>query len=70
MVIDLLEIKYFVSEGWEERHRISIMHESEDLPLAAFKIVLRLKRKKLEVLIRQNDDNLKLLKTLSSKMSY
>ena len=59
LVIDLLEIKYFVSEGWEERHRISIMHESEDLPLAAFKIVLRLKRKKLEVLIRQNDDNLK-----------
>ena len=59
LVIDLLEMKYFVSEGWEERHLISIMHESEDLPLAAFKIVLRLKRKKLEVLIRQNDDNLK-----------
>ena len=45
LVIDLLEMKYFVSEGWEERHRISTMHESEDLPLAAFKIVLRLKRK-------------------------
>ena len=59
MVIDLLEMKYFVSEGWEARHRISTMHESEDLPLAAFKIVLRLKRKKLEVLIRQNDENLK-----------
>ena len=59
LVIDLLEIRYFVSEGWVKRHQINTMHESEDLPLAAFKIVLRLKRKKLEVLIRQNDENLK-----------
>lgn len=59
LVIDLLEMKYFVSEGWEKKHRITTIHESEDLPEAAYKMVLRLKRKKLEILIQQNDDSLK-----------
>ncbi|MFY0594276.1 DNA primase [Roseivirga sp.] len=59
MVIDLLEMKYFVSEGWEKRHRIGIVHESEDLPEAAYKMVLRLKKKKLEKLISQTDESLK-----------
>lgn len=59
MVIDLLEMKYFVSEGWQARHRILTMHESEDLPDAAYKIVLRLKKKKLEILINENDEALK-----------
>lgn len=59
LVIDLLEMKYFVSEGWEERHRISTMHESEDLPNAAYSAILRLKRKKLESLIHQNEESLK-----------
>ncbi len=60
LVIGLLDMKYFVSEGWYERHRIHTSHESEDLPKATFKIVLRLKRKKLEALIAENDADLKL----------
>ncbi|OEK00439.1 DNA primase [Roseivirga sp. 4D4] len=59
LVIDLLEMKYFVSEGWQEKHRITIIHESEDLAEASYKIVLRLKWKKLNSLIQQNDDALK-----------
>jgi DNA primase len=59
MVIDLLEMKYFVSEGWHEKFRIATVHESEDLPDAAYKVVLRLKKKKLELLIEQNDQALK-----------
>ncbi|OEK04057.1 DNA primase [Roseivirga misakiensis] len=59
LVIDLLEMKYFVSEGWEKRHRIGVVHESEDLPEAAYKMVLRLKKKKLEKLIGQTDESLK-----------
>ena len=52
-------MKYFVSEGWQERHKIGIVHESEDLPEAAYKLVLRLKKKKLEKLISQTDESLK-----------
>jgi len=59
VVIDLLEMKYFVSDGWQEKFRIATVHESEDLPNAAYKIVLRLKKKKLELLIEQNDQALK-----------
>jgi len=59
LVIDLLEMKYFVSEGWEKKHRISTVHESEDLPNAAYSAILRLKRKKLESLIIQNEESLK-----------
>lgn len=59
LIIDLLDMKYFISEGWEKRHRISTSHEREDLNLAAYKVVLRLKRKKLEGLLQENDDALK-----------
>jgi len=59
VVIDLLEMKYFVSDGWHEKFRIATLHESEDLPDAAYKVVLRLKKKKLELLIEQNDQALK-----------
>ncbi len=59
LVIDLLEMKYFVSETWEKKHRISTVHESEDLPNAAYTAILRLKRKKLESLILQNEETLK-----------
>lgn len=59
LVIDLLEMKYFVSEGWEKKHKISTIHESEDLPNAAYSAILRLKRKKLESLILQNEETLK-----------
>ncbi|HEY9116637.1 MAG TPA: hypothetical protein VIN11_02360, partial [Roseivirga sp.] len=59
LVIDLLEMKYFVSEAWEKKHRISTIHESEDLPNAAYSAILRLKRKKLESLIHQNEETLK-----------
>lgn len=59
LVIDLLEMKYFVSEAWEKKHSISTIHESEDLPNAAYTAILRLKRKKLESLILQNEETLK-----------
>lgn len=68
MVIDLLEMKYFVSEGWQKRHKIATVHESEDLPNAAYKMVLRLKKKKLEVLIEQNDQALKTSKDIDEQM--
>jgi DNA primase len=60
LIISLLDVKYFVSDGWYEKHRIHISHESEDLASAVFKIVLRLKRKKLETLIAENDKDLKI----------
>jgi DNA primase len=59
LVIDMLDVQYFVSEGWYARHKIHTAHESEKLPLAAFKTVLRLKRKKLESLLEENDEELK-----------
>ena len=59
LIIDLLDVKYFVSEGWYKKHRIHTSHESEDLNKAAYKAVLRLKRKKLEALIAENDEELK-----------
>jgi len=59
LVIGMLDVQYFVSEGWYERHKIHTTHESERLPIAAFKAVLRLKRKKLESLIVENDEELK-----------
>jgi DNA primase len=59
LVIGMLDVQYFVSEGWYERHKIHTTHESERLPLAAFKTVLRLKRKKLETLLVENDEELK-----------
>ncbi|WP_286747277.1 DNA primase [Roseivirga sp. UBA1976] len=67
LVIDLLEMKYFVSEGWEKKHRISTMHESEDLPSAAYTAILRLKRKKLESLILQNEETLKKSKSVEEQ---
>ena len=67
LVIDLLEMKYFVSEGWEKVHKIAIIHESEDLPEAAYKLVLRLKKKKLEKLISQTDESLKTSKDVSEQ---
>lgn len=67
LVIDLLEMKYFVSEGWEKKHKIGIVHESEDLPEAAYKLVLRLKKKKLEKLISQTDESLKNSKDVSEQ---
>lgn len=59
LVIDLLDMKYFISELWESRHRISTTHEKEDLPSATHKIVLRLKRKKLQAMIHKNETLLK-----------
>lgn len=59
LVIDLLELKYFISDGWKDKHKIATVHESEDLPEATFKVVLRLKRKKLEELLIKTEDDLK-----------
>jgi DNA primase len=68
LVIDLLEMKYFVSEGWQKKHKIITLHESEDLPDAAYKMVLRLKKKKLEILIEQNDLALKSTSDIDEQM--
>lgn len=59
LVIDLLDMKYFISDGWEELHRISTSHEKEDLPRATYKVILRLKRKKIEELLQHNEEQLK-----------
>lgn len=59
LVIGMLDVQYFVSEGWYDRHKIQTTHESEKLPEAALKTVLRLKRKKLESLLAENDEELK-----------
>ena len=64
LVIDLLDMKYFISDGWEELHRISTSHEKEDLPKATYKVILRLKRKKIEEMLKQNEEQLK--KSLSA----
>jgi DNA primase len=59
LVIDLLDMKYFISDGWKDKHKIATVHESEDLPEAIFKVVLRLKRKKLEELLISTEEDLK-----------
>lgn len=59
LVIDLLELNYFISSGWQERHRIGTPHEKDDLAEAVFKVVLRLKRKKLEELTGETEEALK-----------
>ncbi|MCE7990823.1 MAG: DNA primase [Roseivirga sp.] len=59
LVIDLLELNYFISSGWQERHRIGTPHEKDDLAEAVFKVVLRLKRKKLEELTSETEEALK-----------
>tara|TARA_R110001599_G_scaffold103683_2_gene263922 strand:- start:2074 stop:3996 length:1923 start_codon:yes stop_codon:yes gene_type:complete len=59
LVIDLLDMKYFISDGWEELHRISTSHEKEDLPTATYKVILRLKRKKIEEMLHHNEELLK-----------
>ena len=59
LVIDLLDMKHFISDAWEERHRISTSHEKEDLPLATYKVILRLKWKKLRIMLNENEEQLK-----------
>jgi len=59
LVIGLLDMKYFISDFWETRHKITTTHEKEDLPSATHKIVLRLKRKKLQAMINENEETLK-----------
>uniref|UniRef100_UPI0040484079 DNA primase n=1 Tax=Roseivirga sp. TaxID=1964215 RepID=UPI0040484079 len=67
LVIGLLDMKYFISELWESRHRISTTHEKEDLPTATHKIVLRLKRKKIQAMIHKNEETLKLSSSISDQ---
>jgi DNA primase len=67
LVIGLLDMKYFISELWESRHRISTTHEKEDLPTATHKIVLRLKRKKIQAMIHENEETLKLSSSISDQ---
>ncbi|KOF02297.1 hypothetical protein OB69_12790 [Roseivirga seohaensis subsp. aquiponti] len=57
--VDALEIKYFISDGWFDLHRISTSHESEDLYKQSIRAVLRLKKRKLEIMIRDNEDELR-----------
>lgn len=53
LVIDCLEVKYFLSDGWQG-HAIRTTHESEILYKEVHKTILRLKKRKLEMLIRKN----------------
>lgn len=59
LVIDLLEMKYFVSDVWKQKHKILTTHESEKLPAEVQNAILRLKRKKLEMLLLENEEALK-----------
>lgn len=59
LVIDLLEMKYFVSDAWKQKHKILTTHESEKLPAEVRNAILRLKRKKLEMLLLENEEALK-----------
>lgn len=59
LVIDLLELNYFISSNWAERHRIYTAHESDDLTEATFKVVLRLKWKKLKEMTTETEEELK-----------
>lgn len=61
LVIDLLEMKYFVSDAWKQKHKILTTHESEKLPAEVRNAILRLKRKKLEMLLLENEEALKKL---------
>lgn len=67
LVIDLLDIKYFLSEEWVSKHRIHTKHESEDLPEMALKDVLRLKYKKLDTIVAETEENLKRAETVEEQ---
>lgn len=63
LIIDLLEMKYFVSDAWKQKHKILTTHESEKLPVEVQNAILRLKRKRLEMLLLENEEALKKAET-------
>jgi len=67
LVIDLLEMKYFISDGWKDKHRIYTEHESENLQEMALRDVLRLKYKKLDSLVAKAEEDLKNAETVEAQ---
>ncbi len=67
LVIDLLEMKYFISDGWKDLHRIYTEHESDNLPEMVLKNVLRLKYKKLDTIVTQTQEDLKKAETVEEQ---
>ncbi len=58
-VLDLISIKYEVSENWEKRYRIHVPHEEEILRSSVYRNLLRLKLQKIKELIKRNLEELK-----------
>ncbi len=62
-VLDLISVKYEVSENWERRYRIHVPHEEEILKNSVYRNLLRLKLQKIKELIRRNLEDLKKAET-------
>ncbi len=66
-VLDLISVKYEVSENWEKRYRIHVPHEEEILKNSVYRNLLRLKLQKIKELIKRNLEELKQAKTVTEE---
>jgi DNA primase len=59
-VIEMINPKHAISSHWTETHQIVITKETDDLPLTAYKTILRLKRKAVKKMM---DDTMQKIKS-------
>jgi DNA primase len=59
-VIDMITIRYEVSVHWEDKHKIIINKETDDLSLTAYKSILRLKKKMVNKMMDEAKQKLKI----------
>ena len=61
LAIDLMTTPYSLSKNWEQRHRIYVIEEGEDLKPRVLHAVYAFKLKKLEKMIRENQQKIQAL---------
>ncbi len=59
LAIDLLTTPYSLSDNWEERHRIYVKKENENLRENVYRVLYAFKLKKLEKMIGENQEKIK-----------
>ncbi len=59
LAIDLLTTPYSLSDNWEERHRIYVKKENENLKENVYRVLYAFKLKKLEKMIGENQEKIK-----------
>ena len=58
-IVDLLIEKYYTSENWWERYRINVPQKDHNLAASAINLILKLKLKHVQILIKENQAKLK-----------